>query len=189
MFQISFPEWNISLFTWLNQLNIGWLDSLMVFLSSFWSWIFLFVIVSFFMIRKSRFWGVREILLILCTVVINNVVNTLVKVLIQRPRPCQNEILDTIRVLEDCGDNYSFYSAHSSNAFCLAVCTALYFRNKYYTITILIWACAVAYSRIYVGKHYPLDILFGISLGVLMSFVGNWLLRRYREDGKIHIQE
>lgn len=138
------------------------------------------------MVRRSRFWGIREIILIICTVAVNNIINTLVKVVIQRPRPCQNELLDSsIRVLENCGTNYSFFSAHSSNAFCLAVCTALFFRNKYYTILILIWAIAVAYSRIYVGKHYPLDILFGISFGIFISFVGNWLLKHYREGGKI----
>ncbi|MFR9164867.1 MAG: phosphatase PAP2 family protein [Dysgonomonas sp.] len=183
MFQFDFPQWDIDLFRYLNSLHAKWLDPVMIFLSSHWSWMILFLIVSIFMIRRSRYWGVREIILILVTVVANSIINNIVKVIIQRPRPCQNEELEaTIRVLEDCGTRYSFFSAHSSNAFCLAICTALFFRNKYYSVLILIWATAVAYSRIYVGKHYPLDIIVGITFGVLMSFIGSFLLDRFREQ-------
>jgi len=184
MFKINFPQWDIDLFSALNEKHISWLDPVMVFLSSYWSWLILFLIISYFMIRRSRVWGIREIILILCTAAANNVVNSLVKLVVQRPRPCQNEILEpTIRVLEECGSSYSFFSAHSSNAFCLAVCTALFFRNRYYSVLMIVWATLVAYSRIYVGKHYPLDIIFGISFGILISFAGNWLLKCYREKG------
>lgn len=180
MFQIDFPQWDIELFSYLNKQHTSWLDPVMIFLSSYWSWLILFAVISYFMLRRSRTLGIREIILILCTVGANNVVNGLVKVLVKRPRPCQNELLDSsIRILENCGTNYSFFSAHSSNAFCLAICTAFFFKNKYYTVLMLIWATAVAYSRIYVGKHYPLDLVFGISFGVFISLLGNWLLKYY----------
>jgi len=87
----------------------------------------------------------------------------------------------SIRILEDCGTHYSFFSAHSSNAFCLAICTALFFKSKYYTIVMLTWATVVAYSRIYVGKHYPLDVICGIAFGILISFAGDYFLKHYRE--------
>lgn len=189
--QINFPDWDIELFSFLNQTHTSWLDPIMIFLSSYWSWLILFVVISYFMLRRSWTWGSREILLILCTVVMNNIVNTLVKFLIKRPRPCQNEMLDsTIRILEDCGSSYSFFSAHSSNAFCLAICTAFFFRNKYYTVLMLLWATLVAYSRIYVGKHYPLDLMFGISFGIFISLMGNWLLKSYREKNvSLHVNK
>lgn len=178
----TFPEWDSQLFRYLNGIYIEELDPVMIFLSSTWSWIILFLIVSYFMLRKSLFWGSREILLILCTVVANSVINNVIKLIIKRPRPCQDETLQsTIRILEDCGNHYSFFSAHSSNAFCLALCTALFFRNKYYSTLIVLWAAIVAYSRIYVGKHFPLDVFVGIAFGVFMSFAGNYLLKRYRE--------
>lgn len=178
----TFPEWDNQLFRYLNGIYIEELDPVMAFLSSTWSWVILFLIISYFMLRKSIFWGSREILLILCTVVANSILNNVIKLIIQRPRPCQSEALQsTIRILEDCGTHYSFFSAHSSNAFCLAVCTALFFRNKYYSVLIILWATIVAYSRIYVGKHFPLDVLVGIAFGICMSFAGNYLLKRYRE--------
>ncbi len=183
-----FPEWDIDLFTAINGMNQTWLDPVMLFLSSPWSWILLFVVVIFFMLRKSRFWGFREVILILCTVAANSILNNIIKLIIQRPRPCSNELIaSTIRSLEDCGTHYSFFSAHSSNAFCLAICTALFFRNRYYSVLIMIWASVVAYSRIYVGKHYPLDVICGIFFGIIMSFAGHYLLKRYREEK--HIEE
>jgi len=182
MILFTFPHWDTELFKYINDSYVNWLDPVMVVLSSSASWFVLFLIVSYFMIRKSRFWGFREIFLITCTVAVNNIVNTLVKLVIKRPRPCgDSELQSVIRILEDCGSQYSFFSAHSSNAFCLAICTALFFRNKYYTVLMLIWATVVAYSRIYVGKHYPLDVICGITFGIVMSFAGNYFLRHYRE--------
>ena len=180
---LAFPQWDTDLFSVLNGLYLEELDPLMIFLSSPWSWFILFAIVSVFMLRRSRYWGVREIMLILFTVAANSVINYLAKVFIKRPRPCQDEVLQsTMRILEDCGTNYSFFSAHSSSAFCLAVCTALFFKNKYCSVLFILWATVVAYSRIYVGKHYPLDVICGILFGTLMSFAGNYLLRHYRQQ-------
>lgn len=183
-----FPKWDTDLFKTLNGLHSEKLDPVMLFLSSPWSWILLFIIVAFFMLKRSRFWGFREILLITIIIAANSIINNIIKLIIKRPRPCQNELFDgTIRALEDCGTHYSFFSAHSSNAFCLAICTALFFRNKYYSLLIIIWAAIVAYSRIYVGKHYPLDVIVGILFGVTMSIAGNYLLKKYREEN--HIEE
>lgn len=177
----NFPQWDTDLFSWINGKHVGWLDPIMQILSSSYSWIVLFILVAYFMIRRSRLWGIREILLIICIVVTNSVLNNVIKIIIKRPRPCHEEALEsTIHLLEDCGTHYSFFSAHSSNAFCLAICTALFFRNKYYSIIMISWAALVAYSRIYVGKHYPLDVACGILFGILMSIIGHYLLRRYR---------
>lgn len=186
---MEFPQWDTDLFSQINGMYVDWLDPIMLILSSWISWGVIFVIVSFFMIRKSKYWGSREILLIIATVGVNSLINNIVKLIIKRPRPCQTEALEsTIRALEDCGTHYSFFSAHSSNAFCLAVCTALFFRNKYYSVVIIAWAAAVAYSRIYVGKHFPLDVICGIAFGVITSLAGNYLLKRYREEKLEHYQ-
>jgi len=177
-----FPDWDVELFKFINGMHVSWLDPVMRFLSSPYSWIILFVIVAYFMIRHNRYWGIREIILILCTVTANSILNNIIKVIVKRPRPCANdELVGMIHVLEDCGNQYSFFSAHSSNAFCLAICTAIFFRNKYYSFFVMIWASVVAYSRIYVGKHYPIDVIVGILFGIVTGFAGNILLRRYRE--------
>lgn len=181
MLVVNFPQWDTDLFTYLNGKHVDWLDPIMQVLSSSLSWIALFVVVSYFMIRKSKYWAVRELMIIAAVVLTNSLINNLLKLFFQRPRPCaSDELRTTIHLLEDCGTHYSFFSAHSSNAFCLAICTALFFRNKAYSIAIYAWAIAVAYSRIYVGKHYPLDVVCGIFFGILMSLIGNHYLSRYR---------
>ena len=178
----SFPQWDTDLFTWINSKHISWLDPLMQILSSPYSWVVLFLVISYLMIRSSRTQGVREVLLVVCVFIANSILSNVLKLLIQRPRPCHEDALrSTIHLLEDCGTHYSFFSAHSSNAFCLAICTALFFKNKYFSILMIIWATTVAYSRIYVGKHYPLDVIIGIIFGITISFLGNYFLERYRK--------
>ncbi len=181
--KLNFPQWDLELFTWINSRQIEWLNPFMQTLSSHYSWIILFSIIAYFMIRRSRSQGLREVLLIAVTVITNSILNNVLKIIIKRPRPCHNELLEsTIGLLEDCGNHYSFFSAHSSNAFCLAICTALYFKNKYFTLIMTLWASLVAFSRIYVGKHYPLDVLCGVIFGIMMSYAGNYYLRNYRKE-------
>ncbi|MCC8094860.1 MAG: phosphatase PAP2 family protein, partial [Tannerellaceae bacterium] len=84
-----------------------------------------------------------------------------------------------VTFLEETWTSYSFFSGHSSNSFCLAVFTTLYFRNKIYGIAIFAWALAVAYSRIYVGKHYPLDVIVGILFGFLTGWLYYWFYKKY----------
>jgi undecaprenyl-diphosphatase len=76
---------------------------------------------------------------------------------------------------------YGFVSAHAANAFSFATFTALLFRSRGYAIFIYPWACVIAYTRIYLGVHYPGDILGGILLGTLVGW-GIFRLLLYIED-------
>jgi undecaprenyl-diphosphatase len=87
------------------------------------------------------------------------------------------------------GGLYSFYSAHSSNAFGYATFTMLIFRNRIYTLFILPWALLVAYTRIYLGLHYPGDILCGAVAGITIAGgvykLTIWLGEKYFSRGRI----
>ena len=89
----------------------------------------------------------------------------------QRMRPCFNEIIqNSVRLVKDsCGGKYGFFSAHSSNSFSLAVFFGLLYRDfsKYPIYFTIIYAALISYSRIYLGVHYPLDIIFGALFGVI----------------------
>ncbi|MCD8165337.1 MAG: phosphatase PAP2 family protein [Bacteroides sp.] len=61
----------------------------------------------------------------------------------------------------------------------MAFFSALYFRNRMYSVLIFLWAFAVAYSRIYVGKHYPLDVATGIAFGFLTGWFAWWCYKQY----------
>lgn len=180
MLDINFPQWDKDLFVYLNSIHHPWLDPIMAFLSSYVSWAIVCFGVIILMIYKNKNRGVTASLFMLLGLGINSLTNNLIKLVIMRPRPgSEIPLQEIIRQLEDVGSSYSFFSAHSSNSICLALFVALYFRNKYYSIVAFAWAVIVAYSRIYVGKHYPLDIMVGIMFGIFTGYLSYWIYRRY----------
>ncbi|GAB1474660.1 hypothetical protein MASR2M69_21010 [Bacteroidota bacterium] len=76
-----------------------------------------------------------------------------------------------IRLLDGKGGAFGFVSSHAANVFGLATITSLVFRRKWYTISIFIWAALVSYSRVYVGRHYPTDVLAGALLGFIAGYL------------------
>ena len=93
----------------------------------------------------------------------------------QRLRPCYNEMIkDSIRLVkESCGGKYGFFSAHASNSFTLAVFFGLLYKKKFkYLIYFsLLYASLISYSRIYLGVHFPLDILGGMFWAIVVSLL------------------
>jgi undecaprenyl-diphosphatase len=79
-----------------------------------------------------------------------------------------------------CGGQYGFASSHAANAFALATGLWLLLGQQYRWLGwLFLWAIAVAYSRIYVGAHYPLDVLAGAGIGVLMAWLSAGLNQRF----------
>jgi len=93
----------------------------------------------------------------------------------ERPRPCRDSagILDQIRYIAVRCGKYGFFSGHSSNSMAVAIFGGLllksYYKNLIYLLIIV--SFIVAYSRIYVGVHYPLDIICGLSFGAISGFM------------------
>lgn len=181
MLQITFPQWDRDLFLYLNSKHNPLFDPIMYIVSTYTAWILICVAIMVFMIYRDRIWGQRAAVFMLLGVAMNSITNNIIKILIMRPRPSNEpDLKDIIHQLGDPDNHYSFFSAHSSNSICLALFTTLYFRNKYYGIVIFAWAMTVAYSRIYVGRHYPIDIICGILFGLLSGWFSDWLYQKYR---------
>ena len=159
------------IFLFLNGLHCAWLDPVMLFASGKLSWTLLYAGMLFFFFWK-RPWkaGLLAVLAVALTFALTDQLGNIIKHAVQRPRPCQ-EFEGLLYSLEACGGRFaSFVSNHAANMFGSATISALIFRKKYYTVSIYAWAALVAYSRIYVGKHYPLDLLGGALLGIAIGY-------------------
>ena len=92
-----------------------------------------------------------------------------------RLRPCYEEsVYPYVRLVKDsCGGKYGYFSAHAGNGFMIATFLSLVFKNKvkYLPYLLFVWASLVAYSRIYIGVHYPLDIITGVFFAVIIAFI------------------
>ena len=99
-----------------------------------------------------------------------------------RLRPCHDpDIAPLMRLVKDrCGGLYGFFSGHSSNSFALAIFFITFFKSIYPVMRwLVLWAAIVAYSRVYVGVHYPIDILCGALFGSVIGLVFARASRRY----------
>ncbi|MFA6334460.1 MAG: phosphatase PAP2 family protein [Bacteroidales bacterium] len=125
---------------------------------------------KFIVVKKSVTFGLVALLGIALTFALTDILSTQIKHLVERPRPAYDPIIgNMVRMLENKGGHYGFFSSHASNVFGLATLTSLFFKKRWYSFTIFFWAALVSYSRIYVGKHYPLDVLCGALFGILIS--------------------
>lgn len=101
-----------------------------------------------------------------------------------RLRPCHDpSVMDMVRMLEYKGGQYGFISSHAANLFGLAMVSSFAIRRRWYTFLIFGWAALVAYSRVYVGKHFPGDVIcgaiFGLIAGLLVIYIVNIVQTRY----------
>lgn len=182
MTPFKFPDWDTELFLYLNSHKIDAISPAMVLISTYAFWILSFIAIAILIIRSEKYWGIRAAIFVLLGIGMNSLINNLLKIIILRPRPGNNdEIKHLAHLLEETGTSYSFFSAHSSNSFCLAMFCAFYFKNIYLRSFIFAWATTIAYSRIYVGKHYPLDVIVGIMFGLITGYVCYRWYAKYKD--------
>ena len=146
----------------------------------FWAPLYVFII-SFVLLNYKRK-GLFLIGALLMTMTISDTCSSqIIKKSVQRLRPCNDIALkSTVKLLVPCGGGYSFTSSHATNHFALAsflfLTLGLHFR--WIRWPLILWALSIALGQVYVGVHYPLDILMGSLLGIL---IGNIVVRIYRK--------
>ena len=168
------------LFLFLNNLGTTKFDAFWLSLSKIEANIlmYLFLILLFFHIKmlSPKFLYIFYLLFIIALMItITDQGANFFKDSFQRLRPCYNEsISDSLRLVkENCGGKYGFFSAHASNSFSLAIFFGLLFKNRirYMIIITIVYASLISYSRIYLGVHFPIDIIVGSSFGIFVGFI------------------
>jgi len=169
-------EWldkiDTQLFLLLNGLHSPFWDKIMWFASGKLSWLPLYILLLFFIYRKIglKTWFALLLIILLITLSDQSSVHFF-KNVFERFRPCHDpEISHLVHLVNNkCGGKFGFVSSHASNSFALAMFIALFFKKRSYTVFIFFWAALVSYSRIYLGRHYPGDIIGGMLLGIIIG--------------------
>jgi undecaprenyl-diphosphatase len=110
---------------------------------------------------------IAVVLLIFGITLSDQLCNSIIKPLVGRIRPCN--VLENVHLLINCTQSFSFPSSHATNMFTGTILLSFIYRK--WSVVLLIIATLVAYSRVYVGVHYPFDVLGGTALGILCARV------------------
>lgn len=179
-----------SLFQWINQdLSNTLFDSLMPVIRNKKTWIPFYILGATLLIWKQKKKGLLIILTVIVAVVLSDAVSShLFKPYFHRIRPCNlPEFTNQMNlVLAKCSGAYSFPSSHAANHFAIAITLSLFFipRNKTLSFILILWASLICFAQIYVGVHFPSDVIGGMLIGVLLAslvwFTQYLLTKKYR---------
>jgi undecaprenyl-diphosphatase len=169
-------EYDHKLFLWLNNLGNETFDGFWMLMTNKVVNFLIYIIALIYLFKKINVKSLISIILFLCfLILISDQTANLFKNFFERLRPCHDDQISSyVRLVkQNCGGLYSFFSAHASNSFALA--TFFFFvYNKIIQRKIILFfilALLVSYSRVYIGVHYPLDIISGSFFGFISGFV------------------
>ena len=181
-------ELDEKLFLYLNNLgNPSW-DWFWLLITDKWTAIPLYALLLYLIFKRYGVKGtiislVMIALLITCTDQLAN----LFKHGFERPRPCRQEgVMEYARFIAVRCGRFGYFSAHASSTFALAIFSGLILKKAYPKLIyiMLFWALVVGYSRIYVGVHYPLDVITGMLIGAFLGYLFYllqvYLIKRFR---------
>lgn len=164
------------LFLFLNGIHSPFFDVVFQWITERYSWIPFYIILGVLVFIKFKWRGFILAPFIALLIIFSDQFSVLLfKDVFMRLRPCHNpELANLVHTINGaCGGQYGFVSSHAANTFALAIFVGFIFKKQigWLLYFMLIWAIIVSYSRIYVGAHYPGDVLGGALLGSIISFL------------------
>lgn len=167
-------QMDYSIFHFINNtISNQTLDSIMLFLRNAHNWIPLYILLFIYLIYSYKWNGLKYGLYILIAFAIaDSITFQLLKPWFGRLRPCHSETLTVRLLLNHCGGKYGFPSNHAANhaAIAISIVLAGIFKKKWINYLWLFWAFMIGIAQIYVGVHYPSDILAGFILGASIAY-------------------
>jgi len=168
-------QFDKSLLLMLNGSQSLLIDSLVTTLTNAKTWIPLYLALFYVVVRTNK--NMRDILLVLaaaglCVLLAGTIDDTIVKPLVARWRPARDPeigmLVDTVDGYR--GGKYGFFSAHAANTFSLTIFFSLLMRHRLFIIFMVTWSLVNCWTRLYLGVHYPGDILVGLCWGALVGY-------------------
>lgn len=158
-------------FIFFNGLGSPILDQIMIGLSNKYLWTPLYLFLIFVIVKeKGRDFYIPLLAVLITLLITDQITANLMKPYFARLRPCHDPTLEGIvNIISDCKGKFGFASGHAANSLGLAT-FFLFWLNRPWTKWLLFWAILVAYSRVYLGVHYPSDILVGGAIGIIAGY-------------------
>jgi undecaprenyl-diphosphatase len=169
-------EIDTHLFLFINGLNHPWLDTPFYLISQQNFWIPVYLLFLFLVFRQNGISGTLKVVVFIALLITISDQTSVkfFKNVFERYRPCHNEVIGHLVhiVKNHCGGKFGFVSSHATNYFALSVflITILKSLKTPFKWLILFWAVLIAYSRIYLGVHYPADVTVGGIWGSIIGF-------------------